>query len=106
MPMSLFVRASSLAVAALVISGTAYLWLPGENQAPLPAGAAVASPDIHKIQHVVIIMQENRSFDNYFGTYPGADGLPRAVLEGKQDCNRDLRTGQCLLPYHDTRQVD
>ena len=24
------------------------------------------------IQHVVIIMQENRSFDSYFGTYPGA----------------------------------
>ena len=31
---------------------------------------------IHKIQHVVIIMQENRSFDSYFGTYPGADGIP------------------------------
>ena len=32
---------------------------------------------IHKIRHVVIIMQENRSFDSYFGTYPGADGIPR-----------------------------
>ena len=31
---------------------------------------------IHKIRHVVIIMQENRSFDSYFGTYPGADGIP------------------------------
>ena len=31
---------------------------------------------IHKIKHVVIIMQENRSFDSYFGTYPGADGIP------------------------------
>jgi len=31
---------------------------------------------IHKIQHVVVIMQENRSFDQYFGTFPGADGLP------------------------------
>ena len=25
-------------------------------------------PDIHKIKHVVVIMQENRSFDTYFGT--------------------------------------
>ncbi len=25
---------------------------------------------IHKIQHVVVIMQENRSFDHYFGLYP------------------------------------
>ena len=28
-------------------------------------------PGIHKIRHVVLIMQENRSFDSYFGTYPG-----------------------------------
>ena len=40
--------------------------------------AQVANGDgIHKIEHVVVIMQENRSFDSYFGTYPGADGLPR-----------------------------
>ncbi len=28
------------------------------------------------IKHFVTLMQENHSFDNYFGTYPGADGLP------------------------------
>ena len=42
-------------------------------------GAPVRSQSgdpIHKIQHVVIIMQENRSFDTYFGTFPGADGIP------------------------------
>ena len=39
--------------------------------------ATVSSADgIHKIKHIVIIMQENRSFDSYFGTYPGADGIP------------------------------
>jgi len=31
---------------------------------------------IHLIRHVIVIMQENRSFDSYFGTYPGADGIP------------------------------
>ena len=31
------------------------------------------------IKHIVIIMQENRSFDNYFGTYPGANGIPKNV---------------------------
>ena len=31
---------------------------------------------IHKISHVIVIMQENRSFDEYFGTYPGANGYP------------------------------
>ena len=40
--------------------------------APSPRADAV----IHKIKHVVVIMQENRSFDSYFGTYPGADGIP------------------------------
>ena len=31
---------------------------------------------IHKIRHVIVIMQENRSFDSFFGTYPRADGIP------------------------------
>jgi len=29
-----------------------------------------------KIQHLIFIVQENHSFDNYFGTYPGANGIP------------------------------
>ena len=33
---------------------------------------------IHKIKHIIVIEQENRSFDSYFGTYPGADGIPMA----------------------------
>ena len=28
------------------------------------------------IQHFIFIVQENHSFDNYFGTYPGANGIP------------------------------
>jgi phospholipase C len=31
------------------------------------------------IQHLLVLMQENHTFDNYFGTYPGADGLPNNV---------------------------
>jgi phospholipase C len=43
----------------------------------LTSPAAQAAPEgIHKIEHVVMIMQENHSFDNYFGTYPGARGIP------------------------------
>src|SRR5713226_7019354 len=33
-----------------------------------------ASPTTTPIQHVIIIMQENHSFDNYFGTYPTSNG--------------------------------
>jgi phospholipase C len=70
---------------------------------------AIAGPHIpaviHRIKHVIVVMQENRSFDSYFGTFPGADGIPKRVLQGK-DCNADPTTGRCLLPYHDTNQVD
>jgi len=38
--------------------------------------AATASGGETGITHVLILMQENHSFDNYFGTYPAADGLP------------------------------
>ena len=55
---------------------------------------------IHKIKHVVVIMQENRSFDTYFGTYPGADGIP--MQNGVPTvCVNDPQTGQCMKPYHD-----
>ena len=41
-----------------------------------PTGSYVVPAGIHKIKHMVVIMQENRSFDSYFGTFPGADGIP------------------------------
>jgi phospholipase C len=40
------------------------------------APRVAAAPAAPKIQHVVFIVQENHSFDNYFGTYPGARGFP------------------------------
>jgi phospholipase C len=55
---------------------------------------------IHKIRHVVIIMQENRSFDSYFGTYPGADGIPPGV------CVPDLANGGCVAPFHDPSDLN
>ncbi len=55
---------------------------------------------IHKIQHVVVIMQENRSFDSYFGTYPGVDGIP--MQNGVPTvCVNDPKTGKCVKPFHD-----
>jgi phospholipase C len=59
--------------------------------------------NIHKIKHVVIIMQENRSFDTYFGTYPGADGIPGlAGNPGTVPCIPDPLNGGCVPPFHDT----
>src|SRR2546426_2298171 len=41
---------------------------------PVPSGTLVAGST--PIQHVFVIMKENHAFDNYFGTFPGADGIP------------------------------
>jgi phospholipase C len=60
---------------------------------------------IHKIRHVVLIMQENRSFDSYFGTFPGADGYP--MRHGRPAvCVPDPNRGGCRRPYHDRRLLN
>ena len=61
---------------------------------------------IHKIKHVIVIMQENRSFDQYFGTYPGADGLPRDEDGSFAVCVRDPLGGGCRKPFHDTEDLN
>src|SRR6478752_3043620 len=67
------------------------------------AGAALTG--IHKIQHVVVIMQENRSFDNYFGTFPGATGIPMA--NGKPTvCVHDPVTQTCVAPFVDHYDIN
>jgi phospholipase C len=59
-------------------------------------------PGIHLIRHVVMIMQENRSFDSYFGTYPGADGFP--MRNGRPAvCVPDPLLHRCVSPFHDIR---
>jgi phospholipase C len=52
-----------------------------------------------------VIMQENRSFDSYFGTYPGADGIPQS--NGRFTvCVPDPLRHSCQYPYHETRLVN
>jgi phospholipase C len=48
------------------VLGTGHAEAKRKPKTPPPRG-------IHKIKHVIVIMQENRSFDSYFGTFPGAD---------------------------------
>ncbi len=60
---------------------------------------------IHKIKHIIIIMQENRSFDSYFGTYPGADGIPTKDGEFTV-CVPDPAKGTCVRPFHDRNDVN
>ena len=83
------------AAAALVLAACS-----GGSVAP-----AAHDVGIHKIRHIVVIMQENRSFDTYFGTYPGADGLP--VSNGQfTTCVPDPQTHGCERPYHDGSDIN
>ncbi len=83
-------------------------WLAGAILATVLVSAfpaQAADEGIHKIQHVIVIMQENRSFDEYFGTYPGADGIPMKNGEPTV-CVPDPKTNQCVKPYHNTQDVN
>jgi phospholipase C len=64
-------------------------------------------PKLHgfkNIEHVVVIVQENRSFDHYFGTFPGANGIP--MRHGRPTvCIPDPVLGHCVRPYHDRTLV-
>jgi phospholipase C len=107
-------RAVTGALFALVCAGFAALAGCGVADQPVAGVVAAASPTtpvrvsdvgIHKIRHVVMIVQENRSFDSYFGTYPGADGIPAS--DGHFTvCLPDPATGGCDRPFHDSSVVN
>jgi phospholipase C len=64
------------------------------------ASAAAGAADATKtpIKHFVVVMQENHSFDNYFGTYPGANGIPEGTcmpVDPFDEANAD-----CVEPFH------
>lgn len=62
---------------------------------------------VHDIRHVVIFMQENRSFDHYFGSLKGVNGFgdrtPLTFTNGKSDFHQPFGS-QVVLPYHVTNQ--
>jgi len=101
-------RRSGLAVlvaaATFVISaGTASATAP-ERVSGGPTGHYDVPPGIHKIKHIIVIEQENRSFDSYFGTFPGADGIP--MKNGVPTVCVPIPTGGCQAPYHDTADIN
>jgi phospholipase C len=99
-----------LAAVVVVIAAVAGILLSRSSSATAPPSTTGPAVDparlhgIHKIQHVVVVMQENRSFDSYFGTFPGADGLP--MHNGKPSACQPTSTGACASSYHDTNFID
>jgi len=54
-----------------------------------------SSEDLAKIEHIVVIYAENRSFDNLYGLFPGANGIANASAETTTQLDRDGKP----LPY-------
>jgi phospholipase C len=56
----------------------------GAVLAATAAPAAAAPTGLDKLNHIVVIYQENRSFDSIYGSFPGANGLANAGDAVKQ----------------------
>ncbi len=89
---------ASMTVLAVLLAGCA-------NTPSNSTTTTTPATGIHKIKHIIVIFQENRSFDTYFGTYPGADGIP--MQNGVPTvCVPDPRTNQCVKPFVDHNDVN
>ena len=86
------------------------LW-PASIAKALAVPPATVTGTLDDVQHVVILMQENRSFDHYFGCLRGVRGYgdprPLTLRNGKPVWQQPLVPGgnETLLPFHlDTRR--
>src|ERR1700723_3080619 len=86
-----FLRAAASAAGSATALGMLPLGI--RNALALPANNATGS--IQDVEHIIILMQENRSFDHYFGTLRGVRGFsdPRAV-----NINLPLQSGNGTTP--------
>src|SRR5947207_2554769 len=69
-----WVKLSLASILAIASIGVGLAALP----APAIGGPTTAARPLTPIKHVVVILKENRSFDEYFGRFPGANGATTA----------------------------
>jgi phospholipase C len=103
-------RPTLVVVCAVVVASLAATAPPASGTSPV-RGRAFHDIDpaqgIFNLDHLVFIVQENRSFDHYFGTFPGARGIPRKADGTFKVCVPDPEAGgRCRRPYHDTGTFD
>jgi phospholipase C len=76
---------------------------PSPSPSPGPELTKLEQAQLH-LKHLVFIVQENRSFDHYFGTFPGANGFP--MRNGRPSvCVPDPIAHACVRPYHTSEQL-
>jgi phospholipase C len=90
-PALAFAAAASLAACAGGSNGTGGPVLPNSLSSPASASQHIA--------HVVVMIQENRSFDNLFATFPGADGTTYGLMKTPSgDVNLPLKSVPLIEP--------
>ena len=66
-----------------------------------PSSARLTGAPISDIEHVVVLMQENRSFDHYFGAMPGVRGFADPSVPTSRFYQTDAQNpDNYLLPFH------
>src|ERR1700710_2223707 len=89
--------------ADITASAAALAALPLSIQKALAIPAAVETGTIKDVKHVVILMQENRGFDHYFGTLKGVRGFgdrfPIPLASGKSVWFQSNGTKE-ITPFH------
>src|SRR5207245_4722563 len=76
------------------------------SAAALLAGCAAspqrqAAEGLARIEHIVVIYAENRSFDHLYGLFPGADGIASATPEQKTQLDHDGKPLPHLPPVYE-----
>ena len=86
------------------IAAAAYAAFPPAIQRALAIPANNATRSIKDVEHVVILMQENRAFDHYFGTLAGVRGFgdrfPIPLPEGRNVWQQRMANGNLMMPFH------
>jgi len=93
------------------MAGAFGLALAGCSESTIKKAASIkpASEDLGAVEHVVFLMHENRSFDHYYGTFPGVRGFDDpTALPGVFAQNWPQNAGggsggghaSTLLPFH------
>jgi acid phosphatase len=74
------------------------LWLALAGCVAVPPGTTQDSRGLARIEHIVVVYAENRSFDNLYGLYPGASGIANATPATWTQTDRDGTTLATLPP--------
>jgi phospholipase C len=78
---------------AAVVAFLALAAVPAQATTPqTPANTPTTTP----IKHFIVLMQENHSYDNYFGAYPRGDGIPAGTCQPKNLKHPDQG---CVKPF-------